>query len=117
MLIAAGAGVLSIATRRDTSSGAEASGNVGVCAKLVGDAARACYGREVGREFASISVSSGPKVTLASIPMGSAHVTFASADESEPLLCDLHARVGVVDARVPSWLGWTESLAEAVPQS
>ena len=42
-------------------------------------------------------------------------MTFASADvetsQQDPLLCDLHARVGVTDEQVPSWLGWTEPLA------
>jgi hypothetical protein len=39
-------------------------------------------------------------------------VTFTSVAEAQPLLCDLHARVGVIDAQVPSWLGWTEPLVE-----
>jgi hypothetical protein len=47
-------------------------------------------------------------------------VTFTSAEAevaSQPLLCELHARVGVTDQQVPSWLGWAEPLAEAAPVS
>ena len=29
---------------------------------------------------------------------------------TEPLLCDLHTRVGVTDEQVPSWLGWTRAI-------
>ena len=44
-------------------------------------------------------------------------MTFAADQaEQEPLLCDLHARVGVVDAQVPSWLGWTEPLTKTAPR-
>ena len=38
-------------------------------------------------------------------------MTFTTSETTQPLLCDLHARVGVIDEQVPSWLGWTESLA------
>jgi hypothetical protein len=86
-----------------------------VCAKLEGDAARACYGREVGRELAAVG-GVAPTTTLAA-PAGSGEVTFTSLEQAVPLLCDLHARVGVIDAQVPSWLGWTESLAAAAPVS
>ena len=44
-------------------------------------------------------------------------MTLTSLEGTEPLLCDLHARVGVVNAQVPSWLGWTEPLVASAPQS
>lgn len=82
-------------------------GNFSTCAKLEGDAARTCYNREVGRELASV----GGDVTLETPGDSSSPVTFTASDSTaQPLLCDLHARVGVVDAQVPSWLGWTEPL-------
>jgi hypothetical protein len=124
-LLAAGAVALSVAQRRDPPAGAPAGGDVSGCARLVGDAARDCHGSEVGRELAA--VGGGPKVTIA-VSADSARVTFASTveepevtfastGEAPPLLCDLHARVGVVDAQVPSWLSWTESPAATTPQS
>jgi len=45
--------------------------------------------------------------------VASSQVTFTASQATAsdaPLLCDLHARVGVIDEQVPSWLGWTESL-------
>ena len=53
VLVAAGA--LLLVGRRSaatTPPRAATGGNFGVCAKLKGDAARACYSREVGRELA-----------------------------------------------------------------
>ena len=56
MLVAAGAllvlGRSSAATT--VRRGAPPGGNVGACAALKGDAARACYSREVGRELAAV---------------------------------------------------------------
>ncbi len=114
LLAAAGLLVWALA-RRDASTPTFAGGNVSVCAKLEGDAARACYGREVGRELAAVG-GAAPNITFAA-PSGSGEVTFTSVELADPLLCDLHARVGVIDAQVPSWLGWTESLAPATPVS
>jgi hypothetical protein len=116
VLIAVAAGLLSIVMRRDGSEGIQVGGNVSACARLEGDAARKCYGREVGRELAAVADAGVPDVQIAA-PSGSAQVTFAATEAPPPLLCDLHARVGVIDEQVPSWLGWTEPLAEAAPQS
>lgn len=109
VLLAAAAVLLSVLQRRDDAAPAM-GGNFAVCAKLKGEAARACYDREVGRELASVG-GAEPNVTLEA-PSGAPAVTFTSSEvPTEPLLCDLHARVGVVDEQVPSWLGWTEPLA------
>ena len=113
MLIAAGAGVLSVAMRRDAQPATPVGGNVGACARL-GDPVRRCSGREVGRELSAVGASAAA-VTIAT-PASSVRVTFVSTEEAAPLLCELHARVGVVDARVPSWLGWNEPLAGPPPQ-
>jgi hypothetical protein len=118
VLVAAGALLYSVAQRRDAPSRAATGGDFGVCAKQQGDAARACYSREVGRELAAVG-GSRSAVTFAA-PSGTGEVTFTSVEAetaSQPLLCDLHTRVGVTDEQVPSWLGWTERLAEAAPAS
>ena len=120
VLVAAGALFYSVLERRDTSSRSATGGDFGVCAKQNGDAARACYSREVGRELAVVGASAATVSIVA--PSGSAgEVTFAEADveasQQDSLLCDLHVRVGVTDEQVPSWLGWTEPLAEAAPVS
>jgi len=115
VLLAAAALVVSVLARRDNASPSFAGGNVSVCAKLEGDAARACYGREVGRELAAVG-GAAPRTTFAA-PAGTGEVTFTSVEQADPLLCDLHARVGVIDAQVPSWLGWTTSLAAVAPVS
>jgi hypothetical protein len=108
MLLAAAAVLVSVLQRRDDDSRPAMGGNFAACAKLEGDQARSCYSREVGRELASVGGQAPANVSL-SVP-GSSQVTFTSTDTSTPLLCDLHARVGVIDEQVPSWLGWTESL-------
>ena len=108
-LLAAAAVLLSVLQRRDDDSRPAMGGNFAVCAKLEGEQARACYSREVGRELASVGGQAPANVSL-SLPAGSNQVTFTSTDTTAPLLCDLHARVGVIDEQVPSWLGWTESL-------
>jgi hypothetical protein len=118
-LVAAGALLYSVLERRDTPSRFATGGSFGVCSQKRGDAARACYSREVGRELAAVGVA-GKAITVEAPSGSSTVVTFAEADvetssERDPLLCDLHARVGVTDVQVPSWLGWTEPLAPAAP--
>jgi hypothetical protein len=111
-MVAAGALLWSVVQRRDAPQPVSKGGNFGVCSQSTGEAARACYSREVGRELAVVGATT-PEITLAA-PAGTGEVTFASveAQEPAPLLCELHARVGVTDAQVPSWLGWNEPLAE-----
>ena len=108
VLLAASAVLLSVLLRRDADTRPALGGNFAVCKTLEGEQARRCYAREVSRELASIGGAT-PNVTLAA-PAGSGQGTFTSAETAAPLLCDLHARVGVIDEQVPSWLGWTESL-------
>jgi hypothetical protein len=117
VLIATGVILVSVADRRDRRAAAPEGGDFGACSKLEGDAARACYSREVGRELQAVGGSSGPQITFAAPADTSTQVTLTSLEGTEPLLCDLHARVGVVDAQVPSWLGWTEPLVETTPRS
>jgi hypothetical protein len=116
VLLATGVILVSVADRRDRRASAPPGGDFGACAKLEGDAARACYSREIGRELQAVGGGSGPQLTFAA-PADSGQVTLTSLEGTEPLLCDLHARVGVVDAQVPSWLGWTEPLVESAPRS
>ena len=120
LIVAAGALLYSALERRDDSPRAATGGDFGVCSKQQGDAARACYSREVGRELAAVGGSS-QAITLIAPADTTGEVTFTSADaesaQQAPLLCDLHTRVGVTDEQVPSWLGWTEPLAEAAPVS
>jgi 2-keto-3-deoxy-6-phosphogluconate aldolase len=115
VMVAAGALLWSVVQRRDTAQPVSAGGNFNVCAKAKGEAARACYSREVGRELAVVGATA-TEITFAA-PSGTGTVTFASAEAQEPLLCDLHARVGVTDEQVPSWLGWAEPLAQTAPVS
>jgi len=119
IVVAAGALFYSVLERSDDAPHAAAGGDFGVCAKQKGDAARTCYSREVGRELAT--VGSATAITLVAPSDATGEVTFTSADaeaaQQQPLLCDLHARVGVTDQQVPSWLGWAEPLAEAAPVS
>jgi hypothetical protein len=120
VLVAAGALTYSVLERRDTSTRSAAGRDFGICATKQGDAARACYSREVGRELAAVG---GTTASLTSVsPSDSAgEVTFAAADvetaQQDPLLCELHARVGVTNGQVPPWIGWSEPLAEAAPVS
>jgi hypothetical protein len=120
-MVAAGALLWSVVQRRDAAQPVSRGGNFGVCSKAKGEAARACYRREVGRELAVVGATA-PEITIAA-PAGTGQVAFASiatqaqAEAQAPLLCDLHTRVGVTDAQVPSWLGWTEPLAAAAPIS
>jgi hypothetical protein len=98
---------------RDRRPAPPVGGEFSGCARLQGDDARECYRREVRRELIAVG-GAGPRITF-SAPAGDAEVTFTSAAESDPLLCDLHARVGVVDADVP---GWTEpTISQTAPQS
>jgi hypothetical protein len=101
VLLAAVAVLIGVA-QRDRRPVPQAGGEFGGCARLEGDAARACYRREVGREL--MAVGGGPKITIAAPADGTA-VTFTSdvAASSDPLLCDLHVRVGAVDAAEPNW--------------
>ena len=116
VLVAAGALLYSVLERRDSPSTFATGGDFGVCSKQRGDAARACYSREVGRELAAVG-GAGPEISFAAPSGVSNEVTFAEADVETPqqdaLLCDLHVRVGVTDAQVPPWLGWAERLASA----
>lgn len=106
-LIAFGA-LLVLAFGRADGSSAEAvpqRGNVGSCASLAGDQARACYSREVGRELAAIG-GTGNATPRAFKIATSTTVTFADADPSAALLCDLHVRVGRTDVNKASWTNW-----------
>ncbi len=118
VVVAAGALFYSVLERRDSAPRAATGGNFGLCSKQRGDTARNCYQREVGRELAVVGSAA---ITLVAPSDSSGQVTFTSADaeaaQQQPLLCDLHTRVGVTDQQVPSWLGWTEPLAEAAPVS
>jgi hypothetical protein len=115
VVVAAAVLLVNLLARRDSGAQPLPRGNFGACANLTGDAARACYRREFGRELAAVSAAvQNPTLRQ---PASTSEVTFASLEEPEPLLCDLHARVGVVDAQVPSWLGWTEPLVETAPRS
>jgi hypothetical protein len=106
VVLAAAALLASVLQRRDEEP-AFGGGNFAVCAKLEGDPARACYNREVTRELAAIGGAS-PSVSFAA-PSDAGELTFTSTEApADPLLCDLHARVGVLDEQTPSWLGWTE---------
>ena len=75
------------------------------------------------RSAASWRASAAPRrpITLVGAVGLRREVTFASADvetsQQDSLLCDLHTRVGVTNEQVPSWLAWTEPLAEAAPVS
>jgi hypothetical protein len=119
VIVAAGALLWSVVQRRDASQPVRAGGNFNVCSKAKGEAARACYSREVGRELAVVGATAS-EITFEA-PSGTGEVTFASAETQAeaqgPLLCELHVRVGVTDEQVPSWLGWTEPLAQAAPVS
>jgi hypothetical protein len=117
VMVAAGALLWSVVQRRDAPQPVSTGGSFGVCAKVKGEAARACYSREVGRELALVG-STAPEITIGA-PAGTSVVTFASVETQQPppLLCELHERVGVTDAQVPSWLGWTEPLARTAPVS
>jgi hypothetical protein len=65
----------------------------------------------------AVTAATAPQFTI-SAPSGTGEVTFASVETQQPpLLCELHERVGVTNAQVPSWLGWTEPLARAAPVS
>jgi hypothetical protein len=107
VLLAAGVLLASLAERSRRGDAASASGSFSACAPLDGDAARACYQREMSRELVAVGGTSTREISFAA-PSDGGEVTFTSAIEAQlPLLCDLHARVGAVDPQVPSWLGWT----------
>ena len=93
--------VLMGVAQRDRREEAPAGGEFSGCARLEGDEARACYRREVGRELTTVG-DGGPKITIAAPADGTA-VTFTSDARSEPLLCDLHVRVGAVNEFEPNW--------------
>lgn len=118
VLVAAGALFYSVLERRDAPSRLATGGDFGVCSQQRGEAARACYRREVGRELATVG-SAAPGITLVAPAGTSTEVTFAEADvetsQQDDLLCDLHTRVGVTDEQVPSWLSWAEPPAQSAP--
>jgi hypothetical protein len=120
LLVAVGALFYSVLERRDSPSRAATGGDFGLCSKQHGDAARACYRREAGRELATVG-SAAPGIVLVAPAGTSTEVTFAEADvetsQQDDLLCDLHTRVGVTNEQVPSWLGWAEPLAATAPVS
>ena len=107
-LLASGAVLSVLLVRSDeTSVAAAPGGNVGLCTNLEGDAARACYAREVGRELAAAGGSAGTPQAVFAAPADTANVvTFAAQDSSAALLCELHIRVGVTDESKPSWTSW-----------
>ena len=113
IVLAAAAVLFTVLQRRD--DGRPVGGNFAACAKLEGDAARACYSREVGRELASVG-GAAPATSRSALPAGQQRgdVHRRPTSTAQPLLCDLHARVGVIDEQVPSWLGWTEPLVAHV---
>jgi hypothetical protein len=79
----------------DHQATAATAGNVGGCATLTGDAARACYRRAVGAQLAAAG----------SVPQA---ITFAGDDQSAGLLCELHLRAGVTNVSKPAWVSWNE---------
>jgi hypothetical protein len=110
-LLAVVATARSVVQRRDEpAAAAAAGGNVGQCAQLAGEAARACYSREVGRELASLGAAA-PRAVFAAETSGSVTFTAAAQADSAALLCDLHLRVGVTDESKPSWTTWAEPLS------
>ena len=115
VLLATGVILTSIADRRDRRAETPPNGDFGACARLEGDVARACYSREVGRELQA--VGGKPQLTFAAPADAATQVTLTSIEGPQPLLCDLHARVGVSNAQVPGWLGWNEPLVETAPRS
>ncbi len=119
VLLATGVILVSVADRRDRRAAAPPNGDFGACARLEGDEARVCYSREVGRELQAVGGSGGPQLTFAAPGNSSTQVTLTSVERAraQPLLCDLHARVGVVDTQVPGWLGWTEPIVATSPRS
>jgi len=109
LMLAAGGLLFLILERRDGTAAAVSGGNFRTCSQLEGDAARACYKREVGRELAAIGSTSGQRAVFVAPSDGSVtFATAATADTSAALLCDLHIRAGNVDASTPSWVSWNE---------
>jgi hypothetical protein len=110
VLLITGAVLVQIGGRTDRTATAEQKGDFGVCAKLDGDAARSCYQVEVGRELASVgAVAGASRIQFAAPANSSKVVTFTDPTTGEqPLLCDLHTRVGVTSDDVPSWVSWNE---------
>jgi hypothetical protein len=107
VLLLAAVILITVARRSERPTAAPVGGDFSACSRLKADQARSCYGREVGRELATVGSAGEPSVTLTA-PADSTQVTFSSVDEPQPLLCELHARVGVVDDAVPPWVGWNE---------
>jgi hypothetical protein len=81
---------------------AEPAGNAARCLRLVGDEARDCYRLEVGRQLAAVRGADPADFA--------APATITWAKQGPDLLCDLHARAGVVQGDVPSWVSWNEPL-------
>jgi hypothetical protein len=110
VLLVTGAVLVQLGGRTDRTVTASQKGDFGVCAKLEGDAARACYRTEVGRELASVGAVAGAPQTRFAAPADSGKVvTFTDpTNGDQPLLCALHTRVGVTSDDVPAWLSWSE---------
>ena len=104
VLLIAGAIGLFIAVQPEAAQTAQPVGDAAICADLRGDAARACYRREIGAQLAR---NAGREFDDAAT---TASVEFAVTTGDDALLCDLHARVGSLDPQAPSWLGWTTPL-------
>ena len=102
-LLAVGATLLSVAQRRDEPAAA-AEANVSQCAQLKGDAARACYSREVGRELASMGARRARSFARRRTRRPGDVRRRHRRRDSAALLCDLHLRVGV-DRRAQAVLG------------
>lgn len=109
-LVATAATLYTVSARRDARS-SELTGGVRLCVDQQGGVARDCDRRQAGRTFTALA-GAAPATTLIA-PAGTGEVTFTSIEAlraNDPLLCDLHTRVGVVDESVPAWIGWTEPL-------
>src|SRR4051794_41573089 len=104
-LLAVAATLLWVAERRDAPAQASAGGNVRTCVELKGDAARACYRREVSRDLAAV----GGTTPRAFFKAQTGAVSFtAAADTGADLLCDLHTRVGVTATNRAGWTEWAQ---------
>ena len=83
VLLATGVILMSVADRRDRRAETPPNGDFGACARLEGDAARACYSREVGRELQA--VGGRPQLTFAAPADAATQVTLTSIEGPQPL--------------------------------
>ena len=88
VLVAAGALFYSVLERRDAPSRSATGGDFGVCSKQQGDAARACYSREVGRELATVGGSSSPTSLL----------TYSGPVSNDPVAVAFKQAIAATDA-------------------